>query len=376
MGIEQRLVVRHAHTTRTSPAEAVSELREKLAPLRSSASLLFCSPSYDLDALGREIARAFPSPVGACTTAGQIGAGGYTSSGGITAVSLESSELAMRPYLISPLGQCQARAAEVAFTAMSSLVERGKRRAFGLVFVDGLSGAEERLAASLYQSLGNVPLIGGSAADELAFRATHVYHDGKFVRDAALFLLFETTLPFTTLKVQHVVPTRHKLVVTAADPERRIVHEFNGEPAAEAYAEMLGVDLDELGSFLFSQNPVMIQSGGDHFIRVLRRMNPDKSLLSFCALEEGTVLTLGSSTEPLGALERDFARARERIGEPAVVIACDCVLRRMEFEKRGTLDEIGGFLAKNAVVGFNTYGEQFDAIYVNQTFSAIALGSG
>ncbi len=368
-------MVRRAHTTQTNASHAIAEIREQLEPMRSSASLLFCSPSYDLDALGREIARAFPTPVGACTTAGQIGALGYTASGGITAVSLQSPDLDMRPYLITPLGQCQARAAEVAFAAMSSLVERGKRRAFGLVFVDGLSGAEERLAASLYQSLGNVPLIGGSAGDELAFRATHVYYDGKFVSDAALFLLFETTLPFASLKIQHVVPTRHKLVVTAADPERRVVHEFNGEPAAEAYAELLGVDLDELGSYLFSQNPVMIQSGGDHFVRVLRRMNADKSLLSFCALEEGLVLTLGSSTEPMAALERGFARARERVGEPAIVLGCDCVLRRMEFEKRGIAGEIGQFLAKNAVVGFNTYGEQFDAIYVNQTFSGIALGA-
>jgi len=368
-------VVRRAHTTRTSAADAVAELREQLDSVQASASLLFCSPQYDLDALGREIARALPTPVGACTTAGQIGAHGYAS-GGITAVSMTSAELAMRPYLISPLGQCQARAAEVAFTAMSSLIERGKRRAFGLVFCDGLSGAEERLAASLYQSLGNIPLVGGSAGDELAFRATHVYHDGKFVSDAALFLLFETTLPFTSLKLQHIVPTRHKLVVTAADPERRIVHEFNGEPAAEAYAEMLGVELEELSTFLFSQNPVMIQSGGDHFVRVLRRVNPDKSLVSFCALEEGLVLTLGSSTDPLGALERGFSTARERIGEPRVVLGCDCVLRRMEFEKRGISGEIGDFLAKNGVVGFNTYGEQFDAIYVNQTFSAIALGAG
>jgi len=368
-------VVRHAHTTRTNAAEALAELRQQLDPVRSSASLLFCSPRYDLDALGKEIVKAFPTPVGACTTAGQIGAQGYTSEG-ITAVSLSSPELAMRPYLIAPLGECQARAAEVAFTAMSSLIDRGKRRAFGLVLCDGLSGAEERLAASLYQSLGNIPLVGGSTGDELSSHATHVYHEGRFVRDAALFLLFETTLPFAPLKIQHAVPTRHKLVVTAADPERRIVYEFNGEPAAEAYAEILGVELDELGGFFFSQNPVMVQSGGEHFIRVLRRMNADKSLLSFCALEEGLVLTLGSSTDPLGALERGFARARERVGEPSVVLGCDCMLRRIEFETSGLSPAVGDLLARNRVVGFNTYGGQCDAIYVNQTLSAIALGAG
>jgi hypothetical protein len=374
VGIDQRLVVRRAHTAQSNEASAVAELREQLAPDRASASLLFCSPRYDLEALGREIADNFTTPVAACTTAGQISTTGYVS-GGITAVSLHSKELCMRPYLIAPLAACQARAAEVAFSAMSGLVDRGSRRAFGLVLVDGLSGAEERLAASLYQSLGNIPLIGGSAGDELALKATHVYHDGKFSSDAAVFLLFETTLPFAPFKVQHAVPTRHKLVVTAADPERRIVQEINGEPAAEAYAEMLGVELDELDTLLFSKNPVMLHSGGDYYVRTIRRANPDRTLLTFCALEEGLVLTLGESVDPIRALKQGFATLREQIPSPEIVLGCDCILRRMEFEKSGRASEVGDFLARNRVVGFNTYGEQYDAIYVNQTFSAIALSS-
>ena len=54
--------------------------------------------------------------------------------------------------------------------------------------------------------------------------------------------------------VQHVIPGRHKLVVTMADPEQRVVLEFNGEPAAEAYAAVArgipalsGLSYSELG---------------------------------------------------------------------------------------------------------------------------------
>jgi len=32
-------------------------------------------------------------------------------------------------------------------------------------------------------------------------------------------------------------------------------------------------------------------------------------------------------------------------------------------------------LASHQVVGFCTYGEQFDALHMNQTFAAVALGS-
>lgn len=291
-------------------------------------------------------------------------------------MSLTSAELRMNPYLISPLSECQARASEVAFSAMSRLMERGSERAFGVVLVDGMSGTEERLAASLYQSLGTVPLVGGSAGDDLAMQATHVYYEGRFLRDAALFALFETTLPFTTFKVQHAVPGRHKLVVTAADPEERLVREFNGEPAAEAYAEALGVDLDELGSLLFSKNPLMLFSEGEHYIRSVKRVGSDNSLAFFCALEEGLVLTVGQGINPLVALQRGFDVVESKIGKPEIVIGCDCVLRRLEFEHAGSDAAIGDFMARNRMVGFSTYGEQYNAIYVNQTLSAVALSAG
>jgi hypothetical protein len=359
---------------RTDEDDAIAELCAELDVHGAAATLLFCSSHYDLEKLGRKIASAFSGPVAACTTSGQLGTNGFQK-GGITAVSLTSNELRMEPFLISPLAECQARAYEAAFAAMSGLLERGSDRAFGLVFVDGLSQSEERLASSLYQSLGNIPLIGGSAGDDLAFQATHVYHEGRFLRDAALFALFETTLPFSTFKVQHVLPSRHKLVVTMADPEQRIVHEINGEPAAEAYAETLGVELDELNSLLFSRNPVMLHIGGDHYVRSVKRVNPDRSLTFFCALEEGLVLTLGERGDPLSALKPGFADVRQRIGTPEIVLGCDCILRRLEFEHTGLDAAVGEFLAQNRVVGFSTYGEQYNAIYVNQTFSAVALSS-
>jgi hypothetical protein len=372
VGLEKRLLVRQAHTLRADAADAIAELCERLDVRGAAAILLFCSSRYDLEKLGREIARAFSTPVAGCTTAGQLGPNGFQK-GGITAVSLTSRELRMEPYLISPLAECQARASEAAFAAMSGLLDRGSSRAFGMVFVDGLSQSEERLASSLYQSLGNIPLIGGTAGDDLTVQAPHVYHEGRFVRDAALFALFETTLPFTTFKVTHVVPSRHKLVVTMADPEQRIVREINGEPAAEAYAETLGVELEELDALLFSQHPVLLHMGGDHYVRSVKRVNPDRSLTFFCALEEGLVLTLGEREDPLTALKRGFADVRRRIGAPEVVLGCDCMLRRLEFEHAGNAAAVGELLAQSQVVGFSAYGEQYNAIYVNQTFSAVAL---
>jgi hypothetical protein len=367
-------MVRQAHTSELDVDRALAELSERLDTRGASANLLFCSSRYDLERLGHKIATTFQTPVVACTTSGQLGQGGFQK-GGITAVSLTSAELRMTPYLITPLSECQARASEAAFAAMSGLLEHGAERAFGLVLVDGMSGSEERLAASLYQSLGNIPLIGGSAGDELAFEGTYVYHEGRFLRDAAIFALFETSLPFATFKVQHVIPGKHKLVVTMSDPERRVVQEFNGEPAAEAYAEALGVELDELTSMVFSKNPLMLRSDGDNYVRSVRGVGADNSLGFFCALEEGLVLTVGEGVNPISALQTSFDAVREKIGTPEIVLGCDCVLRRLELEHAGMDGAVGELMAKNRVVGFSTYGEQYNAIYVNQTFSAVALSA-
>lgn len=370
-----RLSSRRGASLSTDPARAVAEVRDAIDQPGMEAVLLFCSSSYDLERLGREIAGAFRCPVMACTSAGQIGPAGYQR-GGLAAASLASEELKLHPYLIAPLSDRKARAAQVA-AGVQGVIDRlpAGRRAFGLVLTDGLSLAEEGLAASLYQSLGNVPIVGGSAGDDLAFVRTAVYWDGEFRTDAAVFGLFETSLPFATLKLQHFRPTERRLVTTAADPAVRLVVEMNGVPAAEAYAEVLGLRVEELSGAVFSENPLMLRIGDDHYVRSLQRANPDGSLSFFCAIEEGLVLSVGEGVEPLEALERGFAEAAREVPRPELVIGCDCILRRLELEEKKLSGRVGEFLAAHKVIGFNTYGEQYNAVHVNQTFTGIVLGA-
>ena len=375
VGLESRLRVREAHTLDVDPDRAIARLSEQVDCQSASVSLLFCAPSYDLERLAHAIDTRFAGPVIACTTAGQFGSRGFQV-GGITAVSLSSEELHVSPYLIAPLAECQARASEAAFKAMSGMLERGSERAFGMVLVDCLSGAEERLAASLYQSLGTIPLIGGCMGDTASGQGAHgmcVYHEGQFRREAALFALFETTLPFATFKVSHAIPGKHKLVVTMADPEQRVVQEFNGEPAAEAFAEALGMEVDELNASVFSRNPLLFLSGGEHFVRSIRSVNDDHSLTLYCALEVGLVLTVGNASDPLSGLQTAFDGIEQKIGVPQVILGCDSVLRRLELERDGSQQAVGELLARQRAVGFSGYGEQYNAMYVNQTLSAVAL---
>ena len=352
----------------------MEELRAAIEQPGLKAVLFFCSSAYDLAALGQAIGRAFPCPIVGCTSAGQSGEQGYQR-GGITAVSLASDELEVRPFLISPLTECRERAAAAAARAQATLAHMPPgRRAFGLLLADGLSLAEEGLTATLYQSLGDVPIVGGSAGDALAFKRTHVYWEGEFRSDAAVLAVFETSLRFALMKLQHFRPTDKKLVITKAEPALRLVLEIDGRPAAEAYAAAVGVPVEQLDATTLSAHPLMLRIGGDHYVRSIFRVNPDRSLSLLCAIDEGLVLAIGEGLDPLATLEGGFRESTRGFTRPALTIGCDCILRRMELEQRQLSEPVGALLARHGVIGFSTYGEQFNAIHVNQTFTGIVLG--
>lgn len=368
-----RISVRQGHSALTDPRQAVLDLQRQIHAPDASLVLFFCSTDYDLDELGRALAEAFSVPLVGCTAAAQLAAGGYVD-GGITGVSLSSSELRATPYLISSLSGSRT-AAEVGYQAVAQLIRNPSRKPFGVLLIDGLSNAEERIASALFEALGDVPLVGGSAARAATDAATSIYCEGSFRTGAAVFVLFETTLPYVTFKVQHVVPGSRKLVITEADAELRVVQEINGKPAAAEYAKQIGVAEGALNPMVCAKHPLLLSIGGESFVRGIRGVNPDGSLSFFCAVETGLVLTIGEPASALEALRAGFAAARKSVPAPALVLGFECFSRRREFEARGEARAIGEFLAAQNVVGFCTFGEQFDALHMNQTFTAVAIGA-
>ena len=84
------------------------------------------------------------------------------------------------------------------------------------------------------------------------------------------------------------------------------------------------------------------------------------------------VLTLADAEDIAGHLEESLGRLSGD-AEPAAIIACDCILRRVEAEQNQTVGAVSRTLARHRVVGFNTYGEQFGGMHLNQTFTGAAI---
>ena len=46
----------------------------------------------------------------------------------------------------------------------------------------------------------------------------------------------------------------------------------------------------------------------------------------------------------------------------------------LDAEQRQLTQDVSRFYEKHRILGFNTYGEQFHSVHMNQTFSGLAIG--
>ncbi|WP_153163517.1 FIST N-terminal domain-containing protein [Zoogloea sp. 1C4] len=372
--------IRRAQTRVEDAREAVRAFHAGVVQDDMALVVFFCASSYDLDAIADEMRRCFAGvQVVGCTSAGEIGPGGYLEHS-LAGVSFGARDFTAASGCITRLqdfdaaaGQALARHLQGQLDAATGSKSAANR--FALLLIDGLSVREEAVTRAIQSALGVTPLVGGSAADGSDLGRTLVYADGQFHNDAAVLTLVATSLPFRLFDTHHFEPTDERLVVTSADPARRVVREINGLPAAQEFARILGVAQAALTSEHFAGSPVMVIIGGASYIRSIRKANPDGSLTFFCAIENGLILRVGRSLDLHANLQGALARVRGEIGPPQLVLGCDCVLRRVEILQSADRDAITAALQDSNIIGFNTYGEQFRGVHLNQTLAAIAIGA-
>ncbi len=362
----------------TDPVQAVQELALAIAQPDTSLVIFFCSSKYSLPELEKALAATFSCPVIGCTSAGEIASdSGYTDSG-IVGVSLSSPDLIPHPKLISNLSTFNLTKGDYLAKTLRAELQQNQdfnpATMFGFLLVDGLSMQEEKLVAALHNALGNVTIIGGSAADDYAFKSTWVYFEGMFHADAALITLFETTLPFRTFQIHHYQPTPVRLVITESNSDLRIVSEINGFPAVEEYARALGITIEELTPAICAANPLMLKVGDDYYVRGLQKVNADGSLSLYCAIDTGLVLTMGRGNQQPENLESNFAKLRNDLPGLKLILGCDCHSRRLELRQKNGIKEAEKVLKGVNFIGFSTYGEQFNGLHVSQTLTGIAIG--
>lgn len=367
-------IVRTASMRHDAPG-GVSRFADLLGPEDLEIVILYVTPEADFHAVISDVSACCQGvPVVGCTTAGEISEHGYTE-GEIIAIGLPKAHFRAEALLIEDLDKLDSQS--VIDRMIRSRNEMATQRPtwdyeFNFVMIDGLSIMEDALMSELSVGLGPVPLFGGSAGDGEAFEKTYVMYDGRAHTNAAVLVQVRTRCPIQVFKTDHMVPTDQRMVVTGADPARRVVTEINAEPAAREYARVLGKDPDQLTTFTFAAHPLVVRIGGQHHVRSIQRVADNGDLVFFSAIDEGLVLTLADPMDMAEHLEQEMANLRAK-DQPAIVLACDCILRRMEAQEKQVQTRLSQIYAENRVVGFSTYGEQLNAMHVNQTLTGVAI---
>ena len=192
--------------------------------------------------------------------------------------------------------------------------ELGSGKVFAVCLIDGLSYAEEAVTSAIHWQLDDIPLIGGSAGDDMQFKSTALIADGEVSSDAAIIILFATDIPFHVFKTDNFIPTDNKLVVTSSDPDHRVVHEFNARYAGEEYASAVGLLPKDLNSFSFASYPTIVRVGGEHFCRSIQQCNDDGSMSYFCAIDDGIVLSIARAVDMVEATDKALQDVDQKLG--------------------------------------------------------------
>ncbi|MEZ4459142.1 MAG: FIST N-terminal domain-containing protein [bacterium] len=354
-----------------SYASTCEEMLEELLVsdvLNANLNVCFVTSGDDLGRLGAELSARCDGTVIGCTTSGHIAHDGYQQEG-IALLSFGEGTRAWS-WKIDDVHQPELSIDAIRDGVAEVLGTLDMNQTFGLLLTDGLCNAEEWLTTLLFEALPSIPIVGGSAGDHLEFAQTLVLHDGVFESGIATFTLVTTDQSFEVFSMQHHHPTSKRLFVSKSAPEERRVLELNGLPAAQAYADAVGVSVDDLTPAVLAKHPLMVPVGQHYYIRSPRNVLADGSMMFFCALEQGIVLRIGESRDMIGALDAEM----DAYEDADAILVFDCILRRLELEQDGLADQAGGILARHNAIGFSTYGEQFDALHVNQTMVGIAFG--
>jgi hypothetical protein len=365
--------IKIADSSKADIDENLKDLKKQFEGFDSKAILFFASSIFNPDDISGKFKTFFPgSQIFGCSSSGEI-VSGKVLKNSIVAMAFDSH--AIKNIKIEILENIKNNAdIKSIFNDFEKhfkvpVKDMDYQKYFGIILVDGLSGSEEKIMEQL-GNLTNVMFVGGSAGDDLKFKKTYVYANGKSYTDAALFALIEPGIKFDFIKTQSFCEMDKKLIATKVNEEKREVIEFNDKSAKTAYAEALGIDEKDLSGY-FMTNPVGLMVNDEPFVRSPQQISGG-SIIFYCNVIKDSEMTLLRSTDMIKDTEQSIKNKIKEKGNISAIINFHCILRTLELEKSGKTREYGDVFKNIPTIGFSTYGEQFIG-HMNQTSTMLVF---
>ena len=350
--------------------EAAALAVAPLAGRTPSVALVFASADHDHPALLAAVQGALPGvPLVGCSGEGVIAQNDSNETYAAAAVMVVASDrIRFQTFLIDDYGADPAGAGR----RLAALVNDAGADARCLcVLPDGLQGNCTQLLQAVHDGLRvPMPVIGGAAADAMAFEQTYQYCDGRAVSGGLAALLISGDADVEVAVSHGCSPVGGERAVTkSADGW---IHEIDGQPAWNLFKEYLGDDSEDLNAegivHLCVGERLRDHADYDPFvIRTPMQLDKPTGALFFPGggLTEGRGIQLTrrdperirvSSRECAAKLRATHDRA------PDLVLQFDCAGRGRILWGGSAADEIVAPLRQvlgpaTPWVGFHTYGE-------------------
>ena len=385
-------------------AGAASDAIATLARHSPSVVIVYASVAHDLPAVLRGIRSVIPhAPLIGATTAGEIA--GEVDKGGVLVTVLASPYLSVRHAVAGAASADWRRATDAVLQspdlapvlACGAARMREFRRAgvshFGMLFSPGSTRATSSYSYEILEriksvTLGRIPLIGASTADDWRMEGNAVLADGQVHPDGVLLALFETRLQFGIALSHGFIPEDAGAAVTAVDDHEAL--ELDGRPAADVLAEMLGYDGPFAGRHITmaTRRAFGTADALGHF-----RINVANYATARGGVRFAQPLSIGARLTPMSPHEPGFGEAgpdaivkamlRGGISDPAVAIVHHCALRERLNEEgaRREIEAMRAMLRGVPLVGFASFGEaglsdDGGSRQTNASVSALVFGRG
>jgi hypothetical protein len=359
-------------TQKNGAEEALMEIKRGIRK-KPKLVAFFASTKYDLDAIGKGLETAFPgTTVIGCSTAGELITGRMLKD---SVVALAMDDQLVSQVLVEVIPDLAAKDGVAnAFAAFekkmgNKMSALDLQKYAGIILIDGLRAAEERIMDSI-GNLSDLTWIGGSAGDDLKFKETRVFANGRSRTNAAILAIIRLDKGFDIIKTQSFSQTGKTLKATDVDEASRTVIKFNGQPAARAYAAAIGYPSEKVSDG-FMRYPVGVVIDGEPFVRSPQRLDEEK-IVFYCNIKKGTELSVLESKDIVKDTSEALREMTRALGHISGIINFNCILRTLELDAKGQADAYGKVFDNVPMVGFSTYGEEYIG-HINQTATMLVL---
>jgi hypothetical protein len=377
----------NARTTARDPGVAADELIAKLGGVTPKLLMVYASSDRDQQALNTALRERLPSTtrILGATTGGEIDREGMHQ--GSVVVAALTGDFDVGFGLGRGLSKDAALAGETAIQSAAQQIgaradELGSKKYVAIVIDDAFRYKKEELLLGVMSMNQALVAVGGGAASSEVVEGggtAYVHVDGEVATDAVAVALFRTDAPWAALRSHWYIPTGQTVRITKIDETAKRAIEIDGQPAAQRYAELLGVSVDDLEFGKpngFAARPTALRVGREYFIRAPWKPLPDGSILFANMLEQGVELEIVKRTDAAESMRRFLeVEVPARVPSPRAMLLFHCSGRAYYAATTGQLPALSEtFRSAPPCAGMNVQFEIYCGFHINTTLTSLVFG--